>query len=271
MLTARGAEIVQEKGALIVSGALESGAFSLPGHISSQYVSGLLFALPLLRGDSEIRLTSPLVSGGYADMTLDALRAFGILIDRRGDAFFVPGGQKYSSPGAVTCEGDCSAGAVWRAANAMGQKIEIIGLPAVTRQPDAGIEQLIGRKEIDCAAAPDLMPLLCVLAAVTAGETRLTGIKRLSGKESDRPRAMAAALRALGIRCEQTDDALTITGGQPTGGRVSGANDHRVVMALAILATKCAAPVEITDAEAVNKSYPAFWRDFERLTEKSHV
>ncbi len=267
-LSARGARISHEKGAYSVSGRLESGVFALPGHISSQYVSGLLLALPLLQGDSEVRLTTPLVSAGYLDMTLDTLRAFGIAIDRRGDVFFAEGNQAYRSPGATTCEGDCSAGAVWLAARAMGHEVTLSGLPTTTRQPDAMASDVFKQTDVDLSLAPDLMPLLAAVAALRRGRTRITGIKRLSGKESDRPRAMAEVLQALGIVCELSENTLVVEGGQPRGGAVSGARDHRVVMALALLATKCASYVDISDAEAVAKSYPAFWRDFDRLTEE---
>ncbi len=267
-LAARGATIERAAGAYTVGGRLDGGAFTLAGDISSQFVSGLLFALPLLSGDSEIILTSPLVSAGYVDMTLDALAAFGVAAEPRAGGFFVPGGQRYVSPGYAACEGDCSAGAVWRAAAAMGHRVTVSGMPDATRQPDAAIDSFLSRTEIDVSGAPDLMPLLAAVAAAKKGvTTRICGTARLSGKESDRPRAMAAALGALGIDCERGADCLIVHGGSPRGGAVSGARDHRVVMALALLATVAESPVEISDAEAVGKSYPSFWNDFDRLSE----
>lgn len=267
-LGARGAVIEKTPRGFRVGGALESGAFAIPGGESSQYISGLLFALPLLRGDSEIRLTTPPVSGGYIDMTLDALAAFGIAVERRGDTFFVRGGQTYLSPGRAVCEGDCSAGAMWRAANAMGHRVTLTGMPEKTRQPDAAIDAYLDKRDIDVSGAPDLMPVLAACAAAKAGETtRLRGVSRLAGKESDRPRVMAAALEALGISCRRDADCLIIRGGAPHGGQAAGARDHRAVMALALLATVCSGPVDISDAEAVAKSYPAFWDDFDRLSE----
>lgn len=271
-LRAHGAKIDSDRIPLHVSGDLTGGQWTLPGNVSSQYVTGLLFALPLLEADSEIRLTTPLASAAYVDMTLAALKTFGITADAHPTGWRVPGRQSYRTPGSLSVEGDWSAAAFWLAANAMGSRVILEGLNSETSQGDRAAEFLLGQREINVENTPDLAPALAVAAAATPQRTVISGASRLRLKESDRLVAIADMLSALGGKVEVLPDGLIIEGGQPLrGGRVNGANDHRIVMAAAIVATCCGGPVTITDAQAVEKSYPDFFRDFKMLGGHVHV
>ena len=253
---------------LTVHGGLQSGDFALPGNISSQYFTGLLFALPLLEGDSTLRYTSPLESMPYVDLTLSVLRQFGVRVENLENGWRIPGGQRFVSPGNVEAEGDWSAAAFWLGANALGNAVTVTGLTRNSCQGDRAVEKLLPQigGEIDVTDTPDLMPILSAVAAAMPGKTtRITGAARLRLKESDRIAAMAQTIRALGGKAEEMPDGLVIHGAKLTGGTVNGMNDHRVVMSAAIAATVCAGPVTILGAEAVQKSYPHFWRDFEAL------
>ena len=254
-----------------VSGGLKSGWFELPGNVSSQYISGLLFALPLLEGDSEIRLTAPLQSASYVNLTIQALSRFGVAVERTKTGWFVPGGQRYRSPARLAIEGDWSAAAFWLAANATGSAVDVEGLDPDSAQGDRAVVKWLGESTIDATDVPDLVPALAVAAAARPGMTVITGAARLRLKESDRLETVAGMLKALGIRADVHPDGLAVYGGSPHGGTVNGANDHRIVMAAAIAATAADGPVTITGAEAVAKSYPDFFRDFNALGGHAHV
>lgn len=259
---------------LTVHGGLRAGTFALPGDVSSQYFTGLLFTLPLLSGDSTLIYTSPLESRPYVDLTLSVLRQFGITIYDIENGWRVPGNQTYVSPGAVSAEADWSAAAFWLAANKLNSAVTVSGLNDGSCQGDKAIKKLLTQigGEIDVSQTPDLMPILSAAAAALPGKTtRITGAARLRLKESDRLAAMTEAIRALGGNAEELPDGLIIYGTNLKGGTVDGKNDHRVVMSAAIAATVCEGPVTILGAEAVNKSYPDFWKDFERLGGKLHV
>ncbi len=263
-----GAQIHGDFLPLTVDGGLFAGDYALPGDVSSQYFTGLLFALPLLSGDSMLCYTSTLESMPYVHLTLDVLRRFGIRIEPMENGWRVPGNQQYQSPGAVEAEGDWSAAAFWLGANALGSAVTVDGLNVSSCQGDKAIEKLIQQigGTIDVTDTPDLMPVLSAVAAATLGkDTIMTGGTRLRLKESDRIFAMAQTIRALGGQVEETPDGLIIRGTNLRGGTVDGHNDHRIVMSAAIAATACQGPVTILGAEAVNKSYPDFWRDFEAL------
>ena len=275
-LRAHGAAVDGDLLPLTVSGSLAGGLWELPGDVSSQYVTGLLFALPLLRGDSAIRLTTPLASADYVDMTLRALSRFGVAVEATGDGWRVPGGQRYHAPEAAAVEGDWSAAAFWLAANALGSDVRVEGLDPASAQGDRRVTALLGRPEIDATHVPDLVPALAVAAACLPQRTVVTGAARLRLKESDRLQSVADMLKALGHNAAVTPDGLVIDGGRP--GRcldairvVDGTNDHRIVMAAAIAAAHGDAPVRILGAQAVEKSYPDFFRDFEALGGKTHV
>ena len=271
-LRAHGATIDSDLLPINASGPLEAGLWALPGDISSQYITGLMLALPLLHGDSEIRLTTKLESAAYVNMTIDMLAQFGIVVESGDAGWRIPGGQIYRTPEELIVEGDWSAAAFWLAANAMGSRVEVEGLSYRTAQGDRAVEGLLGRREIDASNVPDLVPALAAAAAVLPQATVITNAKRLRLKESDRLSSTAGMINALGGQAEVTADGLVIRGGQPLhGGTIEGANDHRIVMAGAILATRANGPVTITDAQAVNKSYPGFFRDFETLGGHVHV
>ncbi len=262
----------REKGALRVEGTLCSGTFTLPGNVSSQFITGLLYALPLLEGDSEIVLTTPLESEGYVNMTLDALARFGVRADRTEWGWHIPGGQTYRPQNAAV-ESDYSQAAFYFAARLLGSPVEIQGLNPDSAQGDAAILEdyrLLsgsGTVTLDVSQCPDLVPPLAVMAALRAGETtRIVGAARLRMKESDRLETITAQLNALGADIDQGPDSLTIRGVSAlTGGTVSGCNDHRIAMMLAIAATRAEGPVTVTGAECVAKSYPDFWEDYAAL------
>jgi 3-phosphoshikimate 1-carboxyvinyltransferase len=270
------------KGELEVRGKLQSGIYRLPGDVSSQYVTGLLFALPLLPGDSEILLSSPLESKGYVDMTLETLRESGIHVDLSvqegaldGEGkplprFVIPGNQQYHCPPESTPEGDWSNGAFWLAANyvGFGNRVTCTGLSQTSLQGDRVVSELLRDfpNVIDGSQIPDLIPILAVVAAVRPGITTFNHAERLRLKESDRLETTVRLIRDLGGDAEERPDGMVIRG-KPLlrGGQVDGCNDHRIVMSAAIAATVCTEPVTIIGAEAVNKSYPGFFRDYKGL------
>lgn len=283
-----GAVITRTEGVMpfTMNGTLKGGDYLLEGDISSQFISGLLFALPLCSGNSVIRLASRLESKPYADMTVEALSRFGVTVDESEDRDGLPvyrirGGQKYRSADA-SVEGDYSQAAFYFAANALGSEIKVDNLSENSVQGDKKILEIIGgisynkindsglRKlpafSVDVSDIPDLVPVLSVLGCFTDGVSRITGAKRLKIKESDRLEAIAAALGNIGGKITVKDDSIEI---EPVesfhGGTIDGCNDHRIVMASAIASTMADGEVTITDAEAVTKSYPDFWTDFAAL------
>ena len=263
-----------EAGVLTVRGALPSGCYALPGNVSSQFITGLLYALPLLEGDSDILLTTPLESGGYVDMTLDVLERFGVRAVPNGScAFHVPGGQTYR-PHDMAIESDYSQAAFWYAARGLGSQVELQGLNPFSVQGDRCIVEDSaslcgpGEVELDVSQCPDLVPPLAVQAALRPGQTtRIVGAARLRMKESDRLSAVTQVLNALGSRVEEHPDSLTILGVDTLAGGVAvdSHNDHRIAMMAAVATTRAAAPVTIRGAESVRKSYPNFWEDYQRL------
>lgn len=276
-------------------GGLTAGRFTLPGNISSQYVTGLLFALPLLTDDSEILLTTPLESAGYVAMTLRTLARFNIDITAlpNGGGYWIKGGQRYRSPGRITAEGDWSNAAFWLAAGAVSGPVTVTGLEPDTAQGDSAILPLLTRfgaqvaqhgdhaavspqplkgVTIDAAEIPDLVPVLSVLACAAVGTTRIINASRLRIKESDRLQAVFQSLTALGGSVCELPDGLIIEGtGRLKGGEVDSFNDHRIAMAMSIAATLCTGDVLIRDAAAVEKSYPEFFEDYKRLGGKADV
>lgn len=283
-----GAVITRTEGVMpfAMNGTLKGGDYILEGDISSQFITGLLFALPLCSGNSVIRLASRLESKPYADMTVEALSRFGINIDEGEDKDGLPvyrirGGQKYRSAD-VSVEGDYSQAAFYFAANALGSEIKVDNLSENSVQGDKKILEIIGgisynkindsglRRlpafSADVSDTPDLVPILTVLGCFTDGASRITGAKRLKIKESDRLEAIASALGNIGGKITVRDDSLEI---EPVdgfhGGVIDGCNDHRIVMASAIASTMADGEITITGAEAVAKSYPDFWTDFASL------
>lgn len=282
-----------------ISGRLQAGTFTLPGNISSQYITGLLFALPLLEKDSRIIITSPLESSRYVDMTLSVLKQYGITIDTElhngCPVYTVPGGQKYTEPEGISAEGDWSNIAFWIIAGILskGSSIRCTGLAENSLQSDRAVTDLAAEMgglirndggeltaehcdlnaiEIDASGIPDLIPVMAVAAATARGTTRIYNAGRLRIKESDRLAAMYDCLSRLGADITEEPEGLIIRGVPVLkGGTVSGYNDHRIVMAMAVASIVSDAPVIIEGAEAVNKSYPAFFEDFKALGGRFNV
>ncbi|WP_295692874.1 3-phosphoshikimate 1-carboxyvinyltransferase [uncultured Oscillibacter sp.] len=258
--------------------ALDSGAYRLPGNVSSQFFTGLLFALPLLNGDSILVSTTPLESRDYLEMTRQALAAAGVTTRWADEnTLCVPGGQVYQ-PFTATVEADWSQAGFWYAADFLDSQVEIRGLDPDSAQGDKVVSELYwklarpGDAEIDVSGCPDLLPPLAVMAAVRSGTTRFTNAARLRMKESDRLSTITAALTALGAEVHEEPDRLIIVG-KPSlpGGTVDSANDHRIAMMAAIAATGCTGPVTIRGAECVQKSYPDFWEVYRSLGGDIHV
>lgn len=263
-----------------MTGKLNGGTFCLEGDVSSQFVTGLLFALPLLDEDSEICLTSHLESRPYVDITVEMLRRYGIEIEETENSYRIRGGQKYI-PHDETVEGDYSQAAFFCVANALGSDVQLDNLNEKSVQGDKRIIDIISQTCIngsigsfreDCSDIPDLVPVLAVLASFGGGESVIYNAQRLRIKESDRLETTAAMLNNLGGDVEITDDGLII---RPTGkmhsGTVESFGDHRIVMAASIAATAIDGEVLIKGAEAVEKSYPDFIKDYTMLGGKADV
>ena len=266
-----GVEASSDNLPMTTQGILKSGVFEIPGNVSSQYISGLLFALPLLKKESVIKLTSPLMSAPYVDMTLDALKEFGVEIEVSEKEYKIKP-QKYISPKKLEVEGDWSAAAFWTVANKICGNDKIDGMNQNSRQGDKKITEILDQTEIDATNIPDLVPILAVLAASRTGKTRIFGAERLRIKESDRLFAMTKCIKDLGGMAEETADGMIITGtGKLKGGCVDSFSDHRIAMSAAIASLICENDVEILGAECVKKSYPAFFEDFRKLGGVAHV
>ena len=271
---------------LRIEGKLKGGAFPLAGNVSSQFITGLLLALPLLEQDSEIRLTTPLESSPYVELTLAVLRLFGLRMPPFAEGWQIPGGMHYRSPGRLRVEGDWSNAAFWLCAGAISHPVTVLGLDRNSTQGDRRIADLLeafGAQvhahdrgvtispaplkgiTVDVRDIPDLVPPLALVAACAEGTTVITGAARLRLKESDRLESISAALRSLGGRVEVQSDGLIIHGGKLFGGRVNAMDDHRIAMLGAVASCVCSASVRVVGAEAVEKSYPDFWEDLERL------
>lgn len=269
-LSRHGVSFSSERLPFALAGRLSGGEFRLPGNVSSQYVTGLLFALPLLAEGGTIRLSSPLESAGYVEMTLRTLRAFGVGVLRGDNVFSVAAGARFRSPGKAAAEGDWSAAANWFAANRLGSAVEVEGLARDSAQGDRAAEAILrdlrAGSSIDARDIPDTVPALAVAAAGVEGTVEIRGIARLRLKESDRIATTAGLLRALGGEAEEHPDRLVVRGtGRLRGGTADAAGDHRLAMAAAVASTICETPVRILGAGAVAKSYPAFFDDFRRL------
>lgn len=272
---------------LKVSGKLTSGTYRVRGDISSQFITGLLFSLPLIKGNSKIEITTKLESKGYIDLTLEVLKDFGIEIENNNyKEFNIRGAQRYHSRD-YYIEGDYSQGAFFLVAGALGSPIICSGLNKNSLQGDKVILDILeamgcsideseeGIKvnpsrtkgiEIDASNCPDLVPILTVLASLSEGETRIINAKRLRIKECDRLHAITTELSKLGANIIELEDSLIISGvSELKGGEVNSHNDHRIVMALAIAATRATEDVIINDPSAVEKSYPNFFKDYFKL------
>ena len=263
----------REGNTLTLEGRLEAGDYRLPGDVSSQFITGLLFVLPRLEGDSRISLTTPLESRPYVDMTIAVLGHFGIRVRQEAEGYFIPGNQCYQVAQHLRPESDWSQGAFWYAANFLDSQVKISGLNPQSVQGDRQIGLWYwtlarpGEAVLDLSQNPDLLPAAALMAAFRVGETRLIHAARLRDKESDRLSAVAQVLNLLGAETEELPDGLILHGPCELQGGVTVdcRGDHRIAMMAAIAATKCALPVTIPDVECVEKSYPAFWDHFRQL------
>ena len=237
------------------TGKLRSGNYTIDGGVSSQFITGLLFALSLIPGKSHLEITGKIESRPYITMTEQVLA--------------LSGAPQYHSPGTVTVEGDWSNGAFWLAASALGNQVEISGLSLNSAQGDRAVAALLpqlaeGAPVISAADIPDLVPVLAIVAAAKNGAV-FTDIGRLRIKESDRVASTIAMIEALGGKAEATESTLSVTGTGLKGGTVDACNDHRIAMSAAVASTVCTSPVIILGAECVKKSYPGFWEEFRNL------
>ncbi len=253
---------------LTISGKLLPGDYRLPGNVSSQFISGLLLALPLLDADSSLTITSHMESAPYIDLTLQALKTFHVPVSRHGDGFTLSPAP-YHSPGELAVEGDWSNAAFWFGANALGSRITVTGLDDHSLQGDRAVLSLLRSlghgREVDVSQTPDLFPILAVAATAADGKTQFVGGARLRLKESDRCLTVARMLTALGGDVTERPDGLIVDPTPLTGGTVDAAGDHRIAMAAAAAATICQGAVTIVGAETTSKSYPGFWVDYAAL------
>lgn len=265
----RGLTFISDGSTITVKGVLTGGSFSVVGNISSQFISGLLFALPQLKSDSRIKIIPPIESRSYIDLTIEALSLFGVEIKWADDTtLFIKGGQRFA-PADVTVEGDYSGAAFIDALSIFGSDVKVEGLNPLSTQGDKVYKTLFdmikkGVPTIHIGNCPDLGPILFAAAAAKHGAV-FTGTKRLKIKESDRASAMAEELSKFGVSVTVYDDKVVVYPVRfhaPTEA-LNGHNDHRIVMSLAILLTLTGG--EIEGAEAINKSYPSFFEDLGKL------
>lgn len=270
---------------LYIQGRLSPDEFYIPGDVSSQFISGLLFALPLLDGDSIIYITSPLQSKGYIDLTLQMLEMYGIKIEYKDQKFYIKGNQSYKACD-YTIEGDYSQAAFYLVAGALDNNILIKGLNMNSLQGDKEAIDILKRMgcelvqvedgykveckqfiatDIDASQCPDIIPVIALACANAKGISRIYNAKRLRIKECDRLSATVEVLRSLGVDALEKDDEMIITGGTLIGGNVSSYNDHRMAMMEAIASTVSKDRIIIDNKECVKKSYPSFWEHFIKL------
>ena len=270
-----------------VSGQLQPGTFTIPGNVSSQFITGLLFALPQLDGESVLVVEGELESKGYVDMTLSALQTFGVTPPQADGAWSISPAV-FRSPGTLQVEGDWSNAAPWLCMGILGGTgITVEGMDPNSLQGDKGVCDVLARMGgiirgqnnqisaqpgtltptlIDARNIPDLVPVLAAAAATAPGETRVEGAARLRIKESDRLMTTRQTLNALGGDVEETEEGLIIRGKERlSGGTVDAQGDHRIAMLAAVASVVCDGPVTITGAEAIRKSYPTFWDELRAL------
>ena len=287
-LTRRGMRLSSAGAELFCSGRLAPGDYTLPGDVSSQYISGLLLALPLLPGDSRLTVTGRRESAAYIAMTEDALRRAGVSVEAGSAGYVIPGGQTFSLPETLRVESDWSGAAFFLCMGALSPEgVLVSGPDPASVQGDRGILDILRslgaevelRREgvfvrrgslhgtvVDAAPVPDLIPAVCAAAAAAEGETRIVNAARLRLKESDRLSSTAAMLNGLGAEIEERPDGLIVRG-RPflRGGTADSQGDHRIAMAAAVAASVCREPVTVLRSECAAKSYPRFWDDLDGL------
>ncbi len=285
-MKANGTHFSSDKLPLTVSGGLKAGIYTLPGNVSSQYISGLLMALSVTEGESEIVLSSPLESESYVKMTISSLELFGAKVIKTEAGYKVKSKRALTSPKRILADGDWSNASFFICAGAIGGNTAVSGLDQNSVQGDKKVikmlksfgasvsfengtvralkSKLSGTK-IDLTDTPDMLPIMAVVASCAEGETEFFGAKRLRLKESDRLQTVANTINSLGGCAEVLPDGLMVYPKRLSGGEVDGCGDHRIVMAAAIASSICDGEVIIKGAEAVNKSYPKFFEDFKKL------
>ena len=280
LFSQRGISWEQENGEITIRGTLTPGEYALPGNVSSQFFTGLFFALPLLDGDSVVVPTTNLESVSYLAITREAQERFGVKMRReRGCIHRISGPQCYR-PCRCRVEADWSQAAFWYAAKQLGSAVTVTGMNPASPQGDRIIVDMQdffrnqpGHRSLDVCHIPDLVPPLAAMAAGSGGCTRLKNAGRLRMKESDRIATVCKTLKAFGVRAEEGVDSLTIFGQERFRGDriIDCCNDHRIAMMAAVLATRADGPVTLTGAECVKKSYPDFWEEYQRLGGEIHV
>lgn len=273
---------------MTVYNGLKAGIYKVEGNVSSQFITGLLFALPLLKGDSKLVITTELESKGYVDLTMDVLKMFGVNIETKDyKEFIIKGNQSYR-PMDYVVEGDYSQAAFWLVANTLGNDINILGMNKESNQGDKKIiddinsfggnvyfdgDKLISKNAdthgttIEFSNSPDLGPIETVLASLSKGHTTFMNIERLRIKECDRVSCMIDEMKKLGVSLSETKDTMEIDGNSVLGSsmELDSHNDHRIVMALAVASTRCIGDIRIINAGAIKKSYPHFFKSFEAV------
>lgn len=259
------AKLYRNGNEIIVTGDLMPGEYYIRGDVSSQFVSGLLFALPLLEGDSFLHVKGKLQSRPYVELTRDIMAQFQVFTEVCDDGFFIKGNQSYKNTD-LYVEGDWTYASNFLVANRLGGNVKLNGLNYNSLQGDRQVLHALDMDEIDISDMPDVFPALAVNACAKAGVTRITGGRRLRFKESDRLSVMANELSKLGADLEEEDDSLLVRGtGHLKGGKADSHNDHRVAMALSIAAAICDEPVRLTGSESVKKSAPRFFETLKAL------
>ncbi|WP_238918244.1 3-phosphoshikimate 1-carboxyvinyltransferase [Clostridium sp. YIM B02555] len=275
---------------LKTEGKLKSGEFKVKGNISSQFITGLLFTLPLLEGDSKIIITTEMESKGYIDLTLSAMKDFGIeIINNNYEEFIIRGNQTYKSRD-YRVEGDYSQAAFFFCADALSNEVILNDLKLDSLQGDKEVIDILTRMGvtisnknngiigttaegklkatiIDGSQCPDIIPVVSLVAALGSGKTEIINAGRLRIKECDRLAAVTSELNKLGAKITEKEDGLIIEGVKELkgGAEVWSHKDHRIAMTIAIAATICKEPVILRDYECVSKSYPQFWDDYKNL------
>lgn len=247
-----------------LQGKLLPGVYRIDGGVSSQFITGLLFAAALMEGKTSIQIIGKLESKPYVDMTQQALANFGVATN----GLTVTGSRPFCSPGTLTVEGDWSNGAFFLAARKLGNPVELLGLSSSSSQGDRACAKLLAQMHepltVDASDIPDLVPILAVTAGALSGAT-FKNIARLRLKESDRVATVAAMIEHLGGKTQVSENEMQVFPGKYTGCTIDAAGDHRIAMAAAIAATVADAPVTILGAQCTAKSYPSFWDEYQKL------
>lgn len=277
----------QEETRIVVKGSVKARKYKIKGNISSQFFSGLLFSLPLLKNDSTIYIDGPLESKSYIDLTIDVLKDFGVIIKEIDNGYFIEGSQTYT-PTNFKVEGDYSQAAFFLVAGLLNGFVSVDDLNAQSVQGDKEIIDIIKAMKgkvifaenglatetsktvsttIDLSNCPDLGPIVSLLACLSEGETKIINAGRLRIKESDRIESTVATLKSLGATIKAKEDQIIINGVSSLKGDVTldSYNDHRIAMMLSMAALRCEKPITLKRANSVNKSYPQFFEDYKSL------